>query len=268
MKFETMLVKDVLKKKTKYTDHVGIEIETEGDSLPCIESDTWKSEADGSLRGESFEYVLRQPVLFTEVKSALDEMQQEWQNAGSTIKNSPNAGVHVHINVSDLTITQLYNFISLYMVVENILIDTCGEHRIGNLFCLRASDAEYLVEALMESCQKADISMFHTDELRYASINLKALGDYGSVEFRAWRSDGDLEKIYWWTSLLMHLKTLARRIENPVEIVGNVSVLGARGFYDSILGDFTKDIPYKPEYDWIVWDSVRRVQCFAFLGDW
>lgn len=268
MKFERMLVGNVLKIRGKLTNHVGIEIETEGTSLPNIDTEVWKSERDGSLRGESWEYVLRSPVPFNETDSVLAQMQEEWTTHNSVIKNSPNAGVHVHINCSDLTVTQLFNFISLYLVVENVLVNTCGIDRVGNLFCLRASDAEYLIDVIQDAVRENDLKLFHTDDLRYASINLKALGDYGSIEFRAWRSDGDLAGIAWWCKLLQHLKGLARLVDNPSQIVAEVSDLRPKGFYERILGPFAKDVPWTDEYEGPIVDSVRRVQQYAFLGDW
>lgn len=268
MKYESMLIRDVLRIKTKYADHVGIEIETEGSNLPELDTKYWRSDRDPSLRGESYEYVLKRPTPFDEAGAALSEMQEEWRSAASVVKNSPNAGVHVHINVSDLTVAQMYSFVSLYLVVENILIAQCGQDRIGNLFCLRACDAEYLIDIISDTIKEASLDKFHTDELRYAAVNLKAMGDYGSIEFRAWRSDGDLEAIAWWCGLLMHLKTLARRIDNPSQIVADVSIMTPRGFFDNILGKYAADIPWNAEYDYLIVDGVRRVQQYAFLGDW
>lgn len=268
MKFERILVKKVLGINTNYTDHVGIEVETEGTSIPKIDNEYWRSDADGSLRGENYEYVLKNPVKFEDVGKVLANLKQCWERAGSEVKNSPNAGVHVHINVSDLTITEMYNFISLYLVVENILIQQAGDDRIGNLFCLRASDAEYLLDVIAQSIRERNIKIYHTDELRYAAINLKALGDYGSIEFRSWRSDGDLDGIKWWASMLMGLKDMARKIDNPAQIVADVSMMTPRGFFNSILGDQATSIKWEPEFEHMIIDGVRRVQQYAFLGDW
>lgn len=268
MKFESKLVGQVLGIKPKYTDHIGIEIEAEGSRLPNIDTEVWKSERDGSLRGESFEYVLRNPVPFEMTTPVLAQMKEMWDENKARVKNSPNAGVHIHINCSDLTVTQLFNYISLYLVVEELLVRSCGNDRVGNLFCLRAVDAEYLIEVIQEAVRESKLDLFHTDDLRYASINLKALGDYGSIEFRAWRSDGDLEGIAWWAGLLQHLKHLAKVVDNPSQIVAEVSDLRPKGFYERILGKYAKDIPWHPDYDYAITNAVRQVQQFAFLGEW
>lgn len=268
MKFEQRLVKDVLRKKNDYADHVGIELEIEGERLPLVDNKIWKSEKDGSLRGESFEYVLKEPVPRERVTEVLTNIASRWKDANAIIKNSPNAGTHVHINVGDLTVTQLFNFKALYLIVEDLLVDQCGVDRVGNLFCLRACDAEYLLEQLVISVRQSTLENLYTDELRYASMNVKALGDYGSLEFRAWRSDGDVVQLHWWIELLLHLKNLSRIIESPAQIVSDASIQGSFGFFQAILGVYARDIPWKPEYEQQIFDSVRRVQQFAFHGDW
>lgn len=268
MKYERKLVKDVLGLRGRYTNHLGIEIETEGRRLPVVDTEVWKSERDGSLRGDAWEYVLRKPVAFGDEVAALDELRHICDENGAVIKDSPNAGVHVHVNCSDLTVTQLFNFISLYLVVEEMLVAKCGEDRVGNLFCLRASDAEYLIDALIHAVREQDLRSLHSDDLRYASVNVKALGDYGSIEFRAWRSDGDFEAIKWWCRLLRHLKLLAIATDNPAQIVADVSELTPHGFYTRILGEFVQDIPWGAESEMAISDSVRRVQQYAYLGDW
>lgn len=269
MRYEDKLVGNVLGKRNGYTDHIGVEIETEGQRLPKVENELWRSDIDGSLRGaEAWEYVLKEPVHKDELHKAMLALKYEWHKAKSVVKDSPNAGVHVHINVSDLTVTQLYNFISLYLVLEDILVDKCGPDRIGNLFCLRASDAEYLLDMLAEAIRTTDLSILHTDDLRYAAINVKALGDYGSVEFRAWPSNGDLAGVEWWANTLMHLKQVAKATDNPAQVVSDISFNTPEVFFKSIMKEYGDAIEWKPHYDQTMMAGVRRVQQFAFEGAW
>lgn len=268
MRYEDKLVGNVLGKKHGYTDHIGVEIETEGQRLPKVDNELWRSDIDNSLRGEAWEYVLNKPVYKDELHKAILNLKYEWHKAKSVVKDSPNAGVHIHINVTDLTVTQLYNFIALYLVMEEILVDKCGPDRIGNLFCLRASDAEYLLDMLSEAIRTTDLSILHTDDLRYAAINVKALGDYGSVEFRAWPSNGDLSGVEWWANVLMHIKQVAKATDNPAQVVADISINSPKVFFESIMKEYAKDIEWLPHYDKAMMDGVRRVQQFAFEGAW
>lgn len=268
MRYEERKVGAVLRQANGLTDHVGIEIETEGKRLPEVVNKFWRSDVDNSLRGESWEYVLRAPVHKDKIDEVLTDLKSQWERAESVVKDSPNAGVHVHINVSDLTVTELFNFLSLYLVLEEILIDKCGPDRIGNLFCLRSSDAEYLLLMLQKSIQNTDLDILHTDELRYAAVNVKALGDYGSIEFRAWPSNGDLDGVAWWAKCLSHLKQVARDTDNPSQVVADISLQTPRVFFNSIMKEYAEGIEWKEAYNKAMMDGVRRVQQFAFEGAW
>lgn len=267
-KYEDKKVGDVLRKRNGYTDHIGVEIETEGQRLPKVDSELWRSDVDGSLRGESWEYVLKEPVHKDDLHKAIVGLKYEWHKAKSVVKDSPNAGVHIHINVSDLTVTELYNYLALYLVLEEILIEQCGADRIGNLFCLRASDAEYLLDMLATAIKTTDLKILHTDDLRYAAVNVKALGDYGSVEFRSWPSNGDLAGVEWWASVLMHLKQVAKATDNPAQVVGDVSMMSPEVFFNSVMKEYAEKIKWLPHYDRAMMEGVRRVQQFAFEGAW
>ncbi len=183
---------------------VGIEVELEGTGLPSkilkngLKKSYWTATTDGSLRGEALEYVLTSPIERAEVKEAIGQLYQELKISEAVIENSGRAGVHVHINVRELTFLQMYTFTLLYLVFEKVLVKFCGEGREGNLFCLRATDAEYLLYMLHRVIQTGSVNDLHTNELRYASINLTALRKYGSLEFRAMRSPVEAEVIETW----------------------------------------------------------------------
>src|SRR3546814_21174594 len=92
-----------------------------------------------------------------------------------------------------LTMTQLYSFMTVYLILENVLVGWCGHSRCGNLFCLRASDAEWLLTSIRAAAEGRTFKhSLHSDNLRYASMNVKALGDYGSLEFRTMHGNRDM----------------------------------------------------------------------------
>src|SRR5690606_25615934 len=143
---------------TKLRDHgwgnskgdIGLEIEVEG-SLKAIadvhaQPKYWTSKQEGSLRG-GVEYVLYSPVPMKELPDALDEIGKVFEQCPKIVR-SIRCSTHMHVNVSDLTIQQIYNVIGYYYLIEDILVNTQGPVRKGNLFCLRMSDAEFLAEAL------------------------------------------------------------------------------------------------------------------------
>src|SRR3546814_10984266 len=76
----------------------------------------------------------------------------------------------------------------------------------------------------------------HSDNLRYASMNVKALGDYGSLEFRAMRGTRDMDLIYSWAENLLHLREFAKQFDNPAEIADTFSMRGPSNFMGDALG--------------------------------
>lgn len=245
------------------TGEVGIEIELEGTPLPTTvraAKDTpnyWRVETDGSLRGEAREYVLDNPIHRNEINPALSQLYTALKKA--TLEDSGRAGVHVHINVRDLTFVQMYNFVMLYLVFEKVLVKFCGESREGNLFCLRSVDAEYLLYLLIKVIRNGSVGDLGTNEIRYASINLTALRKYGSLEFRAMRSPVEQEVIEDWAGVLLQLKDSALTFTQPEELLIGVSEMGGYDFARRHLGDY---IRLFPDTNWNkeVMDGLRLIQ--------
>lgn len=248
---------------------VGIEIEVEGHNLPHV-GGAWRCEHDGSLRGESMEYVLERPVELPEAYKALAALSHSFEENGSQIADSGRAGVHVHINCQELNIIQLYNFMTLYLIFEDSLVKWCGPDRVGNLFCLRAKDAEWLLFNLAQALEdKQWRRRFSSDDLRYASMNVKALAQYGSLEFRAMRSTHDVDEVFQWAAVLHDLREKAKGVDNPTELIYQVSAGGEEAFLDTYLGEFA-EVVKGVDVDWrqSVRDGMRRAQEIAFAGDW
>lgn len=245
---------------------VGIEIEVEGERLP--ESiPGWRRENDGSLRGESAEYVLKNPIAHKDVASYLAQITTAYTKYKSVITDSQRAGVHVHINVQTFTMREVYNFICLYIIFEDMLVKFCGDRRQGNLFCLRARDAEALIDWLRSAAEERSFRGLGTDHLRYASVNVKALSNYGSLEFRAMRSTSDMSVIETWVNILVAVREAAITFTSPKEIIEQFSVLGPEGLFHRVLGPFKPLLLYK-NYDGDMWDNARCVQDIAYCTNW
>lgn len=254
------------------TGDIGLEIEVEGARLPrCTK--WWRNEQDGSLKGEeTAEYVLSSPGSLQDIDEALSYLDKKYQANETRVDDTVRAGVHVHINCQRLTMTQLYNFITIYLILENLLVRWCGEYREGNLFCLRACDAEWMLSVLRVAAldnRKQFRQRFHRDELRYASMNLKALGDYGSLEFRAMRGTRDLGLIYSWAETLYNLREFACTFEKPTDIIEQFSLGGMENFLEHALGK-NKDMFLKgcKDYQELLWTGMRNAQDIAYCVDW
>lgn len=247
------------------TGDVGIEIEVEGKNLPHL-AKYWRNEKDGSLRGEeSMEYVLSKPSSMKEAHLALKYLEAQYKRHESVIDDTVRAGVHVHVNVQHLNMLELYSFMTIYLVLEEMLVKFCGEFREGNLFCLRAMDAEFLLHRLQEAARTRRFRPLVDDNLRYASMNVKALGTYGSLEFRAMRGTSDLDLIYKWASILHGIREVARTFKDPQEVISFFSYQQCEGFIDRCLGEHAAE--FKSQSDWkeSMFRGMRNAQAVAFV---
>lgn len=261
-----MLVKDVFKVREK-TGDVGIEIELEGTNLPVVNDLYWMTTNDPSLKGgkEAHEYVLNCPVKISVLQSVLEDFKSNFKK--SEVDHSIYSGTHVHINVQNLTLKQLINYICAFIIVEELLVDWCGEVRTGNHFCLRTSDARWLIDYIRNTILDERVSNFDTDTIRYSSINLKAIPRYGSLEFRTLDSTLDIQRMMTWVNVLLHIRDKSIAYPSPDVMLSQVSMKGSGAFVREILG------PYYNTFISCGWEKkvregIIRAQDIAFCKDW
>ena len=120
---------------------IGIEIEMEGQYLQIDPNKEWGFKGDGSLRGrEAIEYITNGPIPREDVLKTLNDLlvhmakDRGYKDHPSLLEPSDRCGVHIHINCQDLTFFQTFNYIFLYLLMEQVLVGYCGESREGNMF--------------------------------------------------------------------------------------------------------------------------------------
>ena len=218
----------------------------------------WNVEFDGSLRGNGYEFVLQRPQTLEKFSPLLEMLTyalEEAQDFAGEVLDTRRAGVHVHINVQKLTFPEIFNMMCLYLIFEEDLVDMCGDFRDGNLFCLRVRDAEHLLAHIEDAAAKADVGILQSDNVRYASMNTKSIGEYGSLEFRAMRSTLDTGVLMTWVELLLGLREAAKKFKDPREIVGQFSA-NPQMLYDTVFDKNPDVVAYNP-------DNMRRGMRYA-----
>lgn len=249
----------------------GIEIELEGKGFPTPDDipESIMATQDGSLRGESVEYVFRSPKDLNETEVLLRSLWDRFKKSSTDISISRRTGTHVHINVQEWTLGQVFSFVILYGILEDLLITFCGAYRRGNKFCLQITDAQGFITNCSDALKRRDLRGFYGSGLRYCSINVNALSKYGSLEFRAFRGTKNLSAILKWINILNYLADRAKQFNRPTEVLALVSELGAKGFAEQMLGKFYPSLVE----DKVGWEEevVRRVwliQDLAYDVDW
>lgn len=200
--------------------YTGIEIEVEG--LNCVtysHSDYWEIKGDGSLRNEGKEVVLRQPTAGQDLINALDELDTiiDSNNADYSARTS----VHVHIDIRDMTVEQLFNMLFFYIYCEKALFNYVGHNREDSNYCIPWWKTEelkkelYVIYSSMKEDRPQVISRtIDTAMNKYSALNLRVINTFGSVEFRHHYGTHDKNRILEWVNILMSLKRQAMTIDH------------------------------------------------------
>lgn len=261
-----MIIADFLGKNT--LGDVGIEIEVEGDLLPPAVG-LWKRERDPSLRGpDTGEYVLTRPIPINNVGRELTILKDAFVKYGSTFNESPRAGVHVHVNVCDLTFKQVITMVCAYIILEEFFIRYCDKSRDGNLFCLPTYSASYLLSQIRQTCEKDDAYIMNTDNIRYASINVNSLFKYGSIEFRSLESTYNFDKIRVWCEMLYKLKVAAQKYADPADLLMSFSKNECVPMINAIMEEHAPMFLKHEDALRVTRGGILRAQDIAFSRDW
>lgn len=247
----------------KTAGDVGIEIEVEGRNLPREINKYWRVEGDGSLRGEALEYVFRNPLSFQLAGGALDSIHKALTSRGVEVFDTGRAGTHVHVNYQENELIHVINSLVLYFVFEDLLVHFCGKSREGNLFCLRGRDAE----AVIADLEKTDGNFVQlcNDNYRYSALNLKALAQYGSLEYRSMRSTIDMDgTLKPWVEMLLRLREVCQEYDHPSEIMQQYSELGPKAMLKHVFGDKLAKLLDCPDANNLIEQGLWRIQVFAF----
>ena len=160
----------------------------------------WKVMGDGSINGRlGFEAV--SPVLSGEEGiRELRRVSRALNRAGATVNRS--CGLHVHVDVSDLTAAEIATVICRYAQFEGE-IDTFmpPSRRTGNQWARTTRNwaARIRDRSLREVCQVSD-----EQRGRYCKLNLESFRRQGTIEVRHHSGTLNPTKIENWVRFLVH----------------------------------------------------------------
>lgn len=265
----------ILNSKNLEKGEVGLEIEVEGKNL-IYAGDTpapWVYKEDHSLRGEeNGEYVLSRPIDFKGVPAALEKLFSALKKNGAKFDESNRTSIHVHLNCQSFHLNRLASFMALWFTFEEPLAQWCGEHRVGNLFCLRSRDATAIISHLrkfLKSDGKYDLS----DNFHYAGLNANALKKFGSLEIRTMRGVSDPQVIQEWVEILQALYEKSAEFKDPRDVCGIFSGYGPMTMFATILGDRAATVREgikwtEDEIRQSLFRGIRLAQDLCYCRDW
>jgi len=189
---------------------IGIEVEVElGDSRqPSIDQEYWSVDGDGSLRNNGIEFISK-PLFGQDIIRALDILTNALDGVGHEI--NARCGLHIHIDVSELTTEQLVSMCTAYALVEKSIYRYVGLDRMDNIYCLPLSQTGNIVPYLNSIKYEADkgaILNSISATSKYTGFNILPIMYQGSVEFRHHKGTADKETIMRWINIIMRIKNV------------------------------------------------------------
>jgi hypothetical protein len=224
---------------------VGIEVELEGiGNLSPPTPSGWRLVPDGSLRNGGVEYVFDGPAGGAEFYNRMMRFGESIDGLSSPPLCSERTSVHVHIDVRHLEYPQVWNMMVLYTIVEPYLFTLCGDSREHNIYSLSYEKGQGQISSLarMRTLQQL-LRLGSEHRPKYSAMNINALLDFGSLEFRGMEGTYDVPRIINWTNHLLSLYEYAKQYRGSVEdLPALMSRLQPRGFLREIFGDLTSDV--------------------------
>lgn len=206
---------------------------------------------DGSLRGDSTEFVLTGPMSGTKLYNAITAMDEASRAFGFTA--SYRTSLHVHLDMNTIDWPDDINAFALYYAIaEPFLFKFLGNNREACNYCVPWYHSSqhyelYLSGIVAKYGKKVEdslkVSLQNLKAYKYSAMNFFSLGDFGTVELRAAPVNLQMAKTLQWINLIMRLKkaVLNKRYSKLDNIIESATTYGPEIFLGSVFGE---DYPY------------------------
>ena len=231
---------------------VGIELEYEHCKMDNVGASlVWRTDIDHSLRTGGLEFI-SMPLKEEQLHDSLVEVLAMAKKCKAKV--TPRCGLHVHVNATDMTWQQLYQFTTYYALLEPTMFNEMAPGREMSHFCVPTWTNTALTEYMYadgqrlrngirvpntktENWQKAAMylaggpghSRYRLRMLstpKYAALNMASLKKFGTLEFRQAPSSLDIKFIERWTQLLLDIRRVSMTYNDATEIVREYDAYG------------------------------------------
>lgn len=190
----------------------------------------WSLTEDGSLRDNGYEFV-SVPLKDDQVLCAIEELTKIYKNNPKSTF-SHRCSIHVHMDVTKLTVGQLRTLIATYICVEDLMFSLVSPSRQGNSYCYPLSDTA----CTWEDFQPGEIS----EKYKYCALNPHHLRDFGTLEFRHHGGTKQKVELINWIETILHFyryveQTPHEKVEETIMKLNTVS--NYREFCKSVFKD-------------------------------
>lgn len=224
---------------------VGIELEYENADAGKLYNNSgfltrWKATDDPSLRAGGIEFISL-PTKPEHIELALEQVKKAMLITGA--RATKRCGVHVHLNVTDLTFRELWNVAVYYALLEPFIFKEFADGREDSHFCVPTwantalqqsmyRDATVLHRGVQKiiggtklqhfqdtamgigghpvpSLKRHSVPLYLLGNAKYSAMNFTPLEQFGTVEFRQHGATTDMRKVQRWAEFLLRLRTAA-----------------------------------------------------------
>lgn len=236
--------------------YIGVEVELEGVATKGIKEDCelLRHTHDYSLRGALCgELLFDCPLKGGDVVTALTALETYVLKYETVPIRSSRTSTHVHIDVRDLSIDQLRNFIIVYLSTERLLSTYCGKAREENIFCVPIYKSSKLVKSLSLLFEESEIGLNRmtnllgafSDSIRYGALNFNSLWKHGTLEFRMLRGEYEANKIIEWINILLSIKKYAiNATTEEIQAPNHLFSTNCEVYVDAIFGEYANTLKY------------------------
>lgn len=229
---------------------LGLEFEFEGvrSHLPKKEgwSQWWNEKEDRSLHDNGKEFTFAEPWFGQDAVMAIQALCK-WAQ-GKEFKTSIRTGLHVHVDVRDMTRAELGRLCVLYALFEKAIYRFVGNNREANVFCLPWYRADQMALHVNKICTEYRDLKSAAEALRdekYGGLNLDSLVRFGTIEFRHALCTTDADWVLKWVNICLCFKKAAQKLAaQPLDLIYDLSAAGVRGFARLIFEDHVDTIWY------------------------
>lgn len=218
---------------------VGLEVEIENilSIDPGLQLCFWQVDQDGSLRNNGREFRSSAlPIGFVE-----PALRQLFFGLNHNIEFTKRCSVHVHIDVRQLTPSQIMGFLVTYTAVENLLFQFAELSRRSNIFCVPITET-YLLRTMNSKDPKEWFQNLRDKWEKYTALNISNLSKFGTFEFRHMPGTSNIRKLCIWIDLISRMRTFSYK-NSLTEIITTISELNTssryRQFVESVFEELT-----------------------------
>lgn len=238
---------------------VGIEIEMENpsDYSEIMDSDYWHVENEGSIRNgiEAVSSILD--------GSSINEALCHVEDTLNGCENSWRCGVHVHVDVGDLSREEVANVISGYILLERLLFAWEGTNRNDSKFCVPVAVSSHILEGYAHWVYDIPARGSLT---KYSALNLLPIERQGSVEFRFMSTPDNINRIKTFAYLCSGLVSYFAKTESDNNPLMLLSELGADDLLEDIYPpSIVRQLKAVSDYDGLIWQGLADGNLFQSM---